>query len=228
MTKEFMKEAVENLIARGVAKPEDFSPSAVTDEDIAAFERRFQVTMPESLRAYLQTCSFDFEYLAAPIPEDGLDADTILDPDYECSPVMLEITPVPKNDPLAPLSMHMEGFRSDAEEAFVSASPEDIHDMIPIGDWMAGAGTIVLDLSRPESEADIYDEDTWSIRWFDHEELDWKETYADDSGKIAGAPLFPDLQTLLEFYFCGKYDRAYEEQLEEDGEEPPVYSEYKQ
>ena len=87
MTKEFMKEAVENLIARGVAKPEDFSPSAVTDEDIAAFERRFQVTMPESLRAYLQTCSFDFEYLAAPIPEDGLDADTILDPDYECSPV---------------------------------------------------------------------------------------------------------------------------------------------
>ena len=30
MTKEFMKEAVEKLIARGVAKPEDFSPSAVT------------------------------------------------------------------------------------------------------------------------------------------------------------------------------------------------------
>ena len=100
----------------------NFSPSAVTDEDIAAFERRFQVTMPDSLKAYLQTCSFDFEYLSAPIPEDGLDADTILDPDYECSPVMLEITPVPKNDPLAPLSMHMEGFRSDAEEAFVSAS----------------------------------------------------------------------------------------------------------
>lgn len=226
MTKEFMTEAIEKLIARGAATAEMFCPSAVSDEDIAKFEATFGVTMPESLRAYLQTSSFDFDRIQAPMPYDWPDADMLRDPDYECELMWLNLLPVPKDNPLKALYLSMGGFRCIGEDGLNGVSVEDIKDMIPIGDWMAGAGPMVIDLRRPESEVDLDDEDTWSIRWFDHEEFDWNEIYADEDGSIVGNPLFPDLRTLLEFYFCGLYDRAYEEQRNEDGEEPPRYDEY--
>lgn len=226
MTKEFMTEAIETLIARGVATPELFSPSTVSEEQLAAFEHQFGVKIPDSLKAYLQTSCFDFDQIQAPMPYDWPDADMIRDPDYECELLWLNLLPVPKDDPLKALYLSMEGFRGIGEDGLNGVSAEQIKDMIPIGDWMAGAGPMVLDLRRPESEVDLDDEDTWSIRWFDHEEFEWDEIYSDEDGEIVGNPLFPDLQTLLEFYFCGKYDCAYEEQLDEDGEEPPCYAEY--
>lgn len=226
MTEEFMKEAIAKLISRGAATEEMFSPSTVSDEDIAQFEQQFGVTMPESLKAYLQTSSFAFDRIQAPMPYDWPDAEMLRDPDFECDLMWLNLLPVPKDDPLKPLYLSMEGFRGIGEDGLNGVSVEEIKDMIPIGDWMAGAGPMVLDLRRPESEADLDDEDTWSIRWFDHEEFEWDEIYADEDGSIVGRPLFPDLRTLLEFYYCGLYDRAYEEQLDEDGEEAPDYSEY--
>lgn len=226
MTKEFMTEAIAKLIARGAATAEMFSPSTVTDEDIAAFEQQFGVTMPESLKAYLQTSCFAFDRIQTPMPYGWPDVEMLRDPDFECDLMWLNLLPVPQDDPLKPLTLSMEGFRSIGEDGLNGVSVEEIKDMIPIGDWMAGAGPMVLDLRRPESEVDLDDEDTWSIRWFDHEEFEWDEIYADEDDSIVGEPLFPDFRTLLEFYYCGLYDRTYEEQLEEDGEESPNYAEY--
>ena len=45
MTKEFMKQAIQMLIKRGVATEEDFSESNVTEEDIKVFEDTYDITM---------------------------------------------------------------------------------------------------------------------------------------------------------------------------------------
>ena len=95
--------------------------------------------------------------------------------------------------------------------------------MIPVGDWMAGAGVMVMDLSKPEENVDIDDEDTWNLRWFDHEEFDW-DCYRRKDGTISGSSAFPNLETMLNYYFYGLCDEAYDKQAEEDGEEPIDYS----
>ena len=43
---------------------------------------------------------------------------------------------------------------------------------------------------------------------------------------MTGERKFPDFRALLDIYFCGKYDRAYECQLRACGGEKPDYSFY--
>lgn len=218
MWKEFIRNVEAKLIERGVAKAEDFSPSSVTAEDIAIFENRFQVKLPEVLKAYLSTACFDFNYIMAAVPVD-IDAETIQDEEYECDTLWLDILSVPKGQPLKDLSERMEGFREGIEEGFYGITLEDAQNFLVIGDWMAGAGPMCIDLSKPDEQVDINDEDTWNIRWFDHEEFEWDSCYMED-GVLVGDAIAPDFRTLLEWYFGGKYDEIYEQQCKEYGVEP--------
>lgn len=58
-------------------------------------------------------------------------------------------------------------------------------NLIPIGDWGAGWGPLCIDLSKPESEVDKDNEETWS------------------------------LQNRDEWYFCGALEEEYEQENEE-------------
>ena len=50
----FVKKAFESLIKRGVAHPSMLFPSTVTDRDLNAFERQFDVRLPSLFRSYLR------------------------------------------------------------------------------------------------------------------------------------------------------------------------------
>lgn len=224
MERTYIRDAEAKLIEREVAKAEDFSPSTVTDEEIAAFESRFQVKLPKILKAYLSTACFEFNYIMAAVPED-IDAETIQDEEYECDVRWLDILSVPKNQPLKDLTERMEGFRGGIEEGFYGISLEDAKNFLVIGDWGAGAGPMCIDLSKSDDQVDINDEDTWNIRWFDHEEFEWDSCYM-ENGVLIGSPVAPDFRTLLEWYFCGKYDEIYVKQCEEAGVEPSPHNEW--
>lgn len=218
MRKKFMKEAEEKLVERGVAKAELFSPSTVTAEEIEEFEERFQVTLPEILKAYLSTSCFDFNYIMAAVPVD-IDAETIQDEEYECEELWLNILSVPKEQPLKDLYESMERFREVISQGLYGVTLEDAKNFLVIGDWMAGAGPLCIDLSKPDEQVDMEDESTWNICWFDHEEFNWNEDYM-ENGVLEGDPVAPNFKTLLELYFCGTFDERYEKQCEEDGVKP--------
>lgn len=224
MTKQFMKEAMETLIKRGVATKEDFSESSVSEQDIAQFEQDFGVKVPDSLKAYLMTNSFEFHQIMAAVPEDCCHGLLPEEEEDYYEMLWLDILSVPKENPLSDLRDRMEGFREVIEDGLIeNVSLDDVKHMIPVGDWMAGAGVMVMDLSKPEENVDIDDEDTWNLRWFDHEEFDW-DCYRRKDGTISGSSAFPNLETMLNYYFCGLCDEAYDKQAEEDGEEPIDYS----
>lgn len=218
MWKEFIKKAEAKLVERGVAKAEYFSQSFVSEKDIKEFEERFKVKLPEIIKAYLLAASFDFNYIMAALPT-YINTKTIQDEDYECDVLWLDILSVPENQPLKNLTERMEGFREGIEEGFFGITLKDAENFLVIGDWMHGAGPMCIDLSKPDEQVDINDEDTWNIRWFDHEEFEWDTCYM-KNGVLTGDAVAPDFQTLLEWYFCGKYDEIYEKQCMEAGENP--------
>ena len=95
-------------------------------------------------------------------------------------------------------------------------------NLIPIGDWGAGWGPLCIDLSKPESEVDKDNEETWSLVWFDHEEFDWDKIYLGKDGLLHGREGAPDFKTLIAWYFCG----ALEEEYEQENDEKPTYEWY--
>lgn len=226
MTHDFMKEAIAALIKRGVATKDDFSQSHVSDEDLLQFEDDYDIKLPDSLKAYLQVCCFEFQMIMAAIPEDQFyDEDSFREGIY-CEPLWMEIISVPKQNSLGELRERIEFLREMADDSIITGvTSDDVKNMIPVGDYMAGAGVMVMDLSFPESKVDMKDPKTWNIRWFDHEEFDWDSVYVED-GRPVGRAAFPSLEFLIDCYFCGKYDKIYEEQLQEDGDEAVEYNQY--
>lgn len=265
----FIQEAFQKLIARGIIHKDAIRPSTATDTDIAAYERRFGVTLSPFFKTFLKSYSYQFTRIAAPVPEDIVPA-TIQDNEEDTPPYIdlqwLELISIPRKNPLKDLSCKMEGFRSLIASSYklLGVTLDDVKNFVPIGDWGAGWGPLFIDLAKPDEAVDINDERTWNLVWFDHEEFPWKEPHveAQDIPVIAGAgftmsmghydycrrpgghstPLTlseiersdklrdktaaPNFKTLLEWYFCGKFDKAYEIQLKNDGKKMPNYSKY--
>lgn len=241
--KDFVKGAYQALIDRGVITEDMLSPSTVTDEMLDAFEREYEVKLPSLLRAYLQTYCHNIDMLYAPVPDDDLidrDEDTMrqimhMDIDeinkmsqeelpfvdlYPC-----EMFPIPQEDPLREFRRGMGGIRAVADCMWEDGiSADDVKQFIPFGDWMGGVGPLCIDTSIDEKTVTCEDVETWQVCWFDHEETHWKEKgveYVDDEGRVIGDTKMADFRCFLRLYFYGIYDKNYEMQLEEDGEEIP-------
>lgn len=217
----FMQEAFQKLVDRGLLRQDELHRSTVTDADIAAFETKFDVKLPSIFKTYLKTYCYCFKAIAAPIPED-ICAECIQDEDYDFEPQWLELFSMPKEAPMQPLYNWMEGFHGTID--FLELDKKLVRQFLPIGDWGWGWGPLCLDLSKPDDAVDINDESTWNLVWFDHEDMDWEKEYMDADGIIQGHLAAPDFKTLLEWYFCGKFDAAYNRQREESGDEPLNYS----
>lgn len=202
----FVKQAFQALIDRGVAKPEYFTPSPVSDEELAAFEEKYQVVLPSLLKTFLKSYCYEFYMICAPVPWDP-DPDTIQSEEYEMHLLWLELLSVPMENPLGELAARIECFREMATGDFIEMEPETVAHLLPVGDY-GGAGPLCIDLTLTEETIDINNMDTWSIQFFDHEEFDWKNSYLEDSGLARGSREAPDFKTLLEWYFYGKFDRA--------------------
>ena len=51
-SKEFIEQAVQNLRERGWISEGDLTPSSITEEEIKAFEKKHQITLPSLYRAF--------------------------------------------------------------------------------------------------------------------------------------------------------------------------------
>lgn len=217
---EFVKNAFQSLIERGVASEDMLTPSTVTDDELDEFEKKFDIRLPSLFREYLKAYCYDFSVISAPVPLDGIGHDRAEDEKGLC---WLELLNLPHENPLGNLYASMESFRKICtDKNLVNVELTQVKNFVPIGEW---GGPLCIDLNQMDARAD--NPATWQICRFDETVFDWKRAgYIDDRGVVTGERLLPDFKTLLEIYFCGKYDKDYEEQLKASGEEMPDYGFY--
>lgn len=217
---EIVKKAFQKLVERGAARESMLTPSTVTDRDLDEFEKQFDIRLPALFRAYLKGYCYDFSVMCAPVPLDGVEHSG---PESEKGLCWIELVSLPSQEPLKNLYAGMESFRRICTDRnLVNLKLDCIKNFLPIGEW---DGPLCIDLSQTDVQVDI--PATWQICRFDETVFDWKDAgYIDDRGVVTGERKFPDFQTLLEIYFGGKYDKAYERQLKASGEEKPDYSFY--
>ncbi len=219
---QIVERAFQRLIRRGAASESMLMPSTVTDGDLDRFERRFGVRLPALFRAYLKAYCYDFTTVCAPVPLDGAEHS---EPESEKGLCWIELVSLPQKDPLGNLYAGMESFRKICTDRnLVNLRLERVKNFVPIGEW---DGPLCIDLNQTAVCAD--DPSTWQICRFDETVFDWKAAgYIDGRGVVTGERKFPDFRALLDIYFCGKYDKAYERQLRACGGEKPDYSFYVQ
>ncbi|MBO4580032.1 MAG: hypothetical protein J5715_07770 [Clostridiales bacterium] len=236
----FMKGAFDALVARGVIDSSVLTEVRISDDEFEALEKECDIQIPDEVRAYLRAYGHSFNMLATPVPEDlyahsdyvvdiskqiNMTPDEIaeLDEDdkFDLSVTWSDFIKVDKDNPLKGIKDAIEGFRGYAScVENPEIDEEKINRFLPVGEWMS-AGSLCIDTSKKKEDVDIDDPDTWQIRWFDHEELDWEsEGYIGEDGDIVGSVMFPDLETIIKLYFYGAFDQAYLAQCEDWGEEP--------
>lgn len=216
----FVKKAFQALIQRGVASEDMLTPSTVTDEALDAFEKNFDIRLPALFRAYLKAYCYDFSMISAPVPLDGIGHDGAED---EKGLYWIELMKLPRENPLGNLYASMESFRKICtDKNLVNMELTRVKNFVPIGEC---GGPLCIDVNQIDAQTD--DPTTWQICRFDETVFDWERAgYIDEQGVVTGERMFPDFKTLLEIYFCGKYDKAYERQLRANGEEMPDYGFY--
>lgn len=195
---EFVEQAFQKLKGRGWFADQKLERSAVTEEDIASFEARHQVTLPSLYKAYLMSYRIpDRKYIMSIMEDPNRDWE------YSGGPLWLDLRGAVTMEELENWMEILQEIRD-----FCNLPEESFHYLIPIGDWGAGWGPLCLDLSR-EGNVDPPNADTWSVVWFDHEDFEW-QSYLGEDGLLHGQPAAPDSKTLLEWYFCGSLEAEFE------------------
>lgn len=196
---EFVEQAFQKLKERGWFADQKLERSAVTEEDIASFEARHQVTLPSLYKAYLMSYRIpDRKYIMSIMEDPNQDWE------YSGGPLWLDLRGAVTMEELENWMEILQEIRD-----YCDLPEESFHYLIPIGDWGAGWGPLCLDLSR-EGSVDPKNADTWSVVWFDHEDFEWEQSYLGEDGLLHGQPAVPDFKTLLEWYFCGSLEAEFE------------------
>lgn len=196
---EFVEQAFQKLKERGWFAEQKLERSAVTEEDIASFEARHQVTLPSLYKAYLMSYRIpDRKYIMSIMEDPNRDWE------YSGGPLWLDLRGAVTMEELENWMEILQEIRD-----YCDLPEESFHYLIPIGDWGAGWGPLCLDLSR-EGSVDPKNADTWSVVWFDHEDFEWEQSYLGEDGLLHGQPAVPDFKTLLEWYFCGSLEAEFE------------------
>lgn len=195
--KEFISGAFQKLKERGWFPGEKFEPSAITEQEIAAFEQKHRVRLPSLYKTFLTSFRF---------PESAdISICAIHDDEGDIGPLWQTLDS-PKS--MEEVSERMETLQEIRD--FCELPENCFRNLIPIGDWGAGWGPLCIDLSKPEEKIDEEDPSTWSLVWFDHEDFDWDETYLGDDGLLYGREAMPDLKAFLEEYFYGSLEAEFE------------------
>ena len=246
LSEEFMKNAREALVRRGVITKDDLFEVTITDEQFRQFEEEMEVTIPSEVRAYLRAGGHKFSMLKAAVPADDIydktpevmhqikemSAEELSETDEELpylEEIWSDILSAGEDDPFSELRERMEELRLFATLVKnTEFNPDDAKRFIPIGGWMT-AGALCIDTSKKREDVDPDDPDTWQLRWFDHDEFDWGAVgYIGDNQELKGDILFPDFETFIKLYFYGIYDNVYKQQLEDEDEEMPDVSTWRQ
>ena len=207
--REFVKGAFQKLKERGWFPGQEFEPSTITEEEIAAFEQKHQVKLPSMYKTFLMSFW---------LPENECNEVCAIRDDDRFFCPLWQMIDSPRT--MDEVSKSMETLQIIRE--FCQLPEDCFRNLIPIGDWGAGWGPLCIDLSRPEEKTDPDDPSTWSLVWFDHEEFDWDKTYLGDDGLLHGSKAAPDLKAYLEVYFYGSLEAEYERETDEK----PTYQWY--
>lgn len=210
--REFVAGAFQKLKERGWFPGEEFDPSPITEQEIVAFEREHQVTLPSLYKTYLTSFCFPKNLRGS-----SQICSIVGDDDDDIGALWLEID---SPRAMSEISQRMEILQEIRD--FCELPEGCFQNLIPIGDWGAGWGPLCIDLSQPEDKIDEKDESTWSLVWFDHEEFDWDQQYLGEDGLLHGEKALPNLKVLLESYFYG----ALEERFEREEGIKPTYEWY--
>ena len=182
--KEFVEQAFQALKKRGWFAKTGLVSTGVTDQEIAAFEEKYQIKLPSLYKAFLKSYEMDYSF------HDSLWGIT---DELSPWPISLNIMTDSK------LDNEMKEFRSCAKGYFpdsYKATPEQYGNYLPIGRW--DSDWLLWDLSKPMDQVDEEDNRTWTLVSFAHDE-EWDEKYWAEGGFAQ----FPDFKTLLEWYFFG-------------------------
>lgn len=214
MSLDELKEAFEALVERGIIDASDLTESSVTDGMIEEFEQQMDIKIPECFKTYLKAYAQDIDGYQFPeigdltsfpvevikmVCEGNKEAINEYYGDEEVASMFyFDPMVVPENNPLEPLKNAIEELRTFAEFD-KNIDLEQLKRFLPIADC---AGPVCIDTSIDESKVDYEDPSTWSIRWFDHEEFDFKKAgYMDDEGNITGNIMFPTFKAFMEIHF---------------------------
>lgn len=203
--KEFVAGAFQKLKERGWFSGEEFEPSTITEQEITVFEQEHQVTLPSLYKTFLT--SFCLPHNLRNANEICSIIEDYDDDDAELNQLWLELDN-PRT--MADISKKMECLQEIRD--FCELPEDCFRNLIPIGDWGAGWGSLCIDLSRPEDEVDENNVDTWSLVWFDHEVSDWDQEYLGEDGLLHGIAALPNLKVLLELYFYGALEARFEQE----------------
>lgn len=135
--KDFMEHAFQKLKERGWFPEDKFEKSAITEEEIAAFEQEHQVTLPSLYKVFLT---------AYRLPETQSNEICAIINDWDGLEPLWLMLDSPEN--MTQVSERME-FLQEIRD-FCELPDGCFQNLIPIGDWGAGWGPLCIDLSRPE------------------------------------------------------------------------------
>lgn len=196
--KEFVKQAFQKLKERGWFSGKEFEPSTITEQEIAAFEKKHQVTLPSLYKAFLTSFR---------LPESKYNSICSITEYFDDIDALWLMLDSPRT--MEEVSESMEILQEIRD--FCELPEDCFRYLIPIGDWGGGWGPLCIDLSMLENEIDKNNECTWSLVWFDHEDFDWDQRYLGKDGLLHGKKALPDFKTLLELYFCGTLEDEFEQ-----------------
>ena len=194
--KAFVETAFQKLIQRGWVLPEQLTLSPNTEQQITAFEQKYNIKIPMIYRAFLLSYQYPFS--------DGLN--TIVYKYDELEPLWIFL-PTPTISDLEKNYLELQEVAMDC----CDITFENCEHLLHIGDWGYGWGPLCIDLSKSETDVNIEDENTWQLVWLDHEK-NWNEWGTNKNGKLVGSAAAPNFQTLLEWYFMGTFEPAFEQE----------------
>lgn len=184
---EFIENAFQKLSQRGWLK--DLKPSAITDSDIAKFEKRKCLRFPAIFKAYLTAYkrdSDDIIGIAYDYKNDGLKINLINLYDFSYD--------------ISDLSEALKTFRAEFKEWKTKSDKKVYENLFPIA-YMDGY--LCLDLSRSDGE-------DCPVVWLEYGGF-WEENgYFDSEGVLHGEIFAPDFKTFIDWYFCGALENIYE------------------
>ena len=198
--RDFIEQAFQTLKKRSWLSNPELEPTGVTDSEIAAFERKYQIKLPSLYKAFLQSYTMDDACF------DDFWCIANVSDELRPWPITLHsMSPTVDGDSLSSL---MNQFRNCAKNLFsYSAGAEQYGKYLPIGNW--DSDWLLWDLSKPSEQVDEEDERTWTIVVFAHD-AEWDQNYWVEGG----FPCAPDFKTLLEWCFCGSLEAEFEEDNE--------------
>lgn len=186
--KDFIEQSFQKLLERGWL--EELIPSAITETDIAGFEKEHKIKLPAMFKAYLMA----YKLPCPSVFGSGIDG---LIYDYEDKEIRIDtIDWYVLTDDISDLSEALEGFREEACEWDIPA--RKYKNMVPFG-YMDG--WYCLDLKQ------INGNDCPVV--FLGDDDDWEE-HLDKKGYLHGKYVAPNFRTLLEWFFCGSLEPEYE------------------